>query len=321
MQASYLIKFPNTIYINNFSSLTPNGILSRSMGAMDKNKLFSFNDKNVSEDLSNHIGSKGFRFHDRSSKLCLVVAKKCLESHSNSENVSVIVGSNGALQSQASVVEEAIKTPQFMNPKSYPNRGCNVIAGQISLMFGLRGESTVISNNMRSGIDSIIYGVRKINQSNNPCLVVAGEAISDARNVHTSFFVDRNAIEGAVAVLLSTKNDLDTDHSITVEGYLQAGSGVVNYQDIVDEIKKDFSIREEELAIVYETQKEISFKTNSFSISKRHELFGATTLLGAVEMIASFSSDDRISYYLIVCVDYKGCISCVLLKRNSIKLA
>jgi hypothetical protein len=96
-----------------------------------------------------------------------------------------------------------------MNPKAYPNRGCNVIAGQASLMFKLLGESTVISAGYRSGVDALIYAVRKVLVADRPVpyLVAAGEGLSEARALRKKHKTCAGsnyiaAAEGSVALLV-----------------------------------------------------------------------------------------------------------------------
>ena len=203
-----------------------------------------------------------------------------------------------------------------MNPKSYPNRGCNVIAGQISLFLGLRGESTVISANMRSGIDSLIYAIRKISQNHVPCLIVAGESMSLARERYTTFFEKRVPVEGAVAMLLGeTPSCLDKNHILTVEGYLQVSLDMVtDYEQLIDSIKRHFSIKDDKMLVIYDTPVGINFSSSFFDVTRKHELFGATALLGIAETLAVMMPN--ISHYLVICKDYNNCISSVLLKRT-----
>lgn len=140
----------------------------------------------VREDLAPYIGAKGLRFHDRSSRLALAATARLIEcepvgNRCPNDEVGVIVGSDGALQSQHEVVVAAMSNPRTMNPKSYPNRGCNVMAGQLSLMFGFRGESSVVSAGYRSSLDALVLAWRKCKLGAPPFVVAAGEGLSEPR--------------------------------------------------------------------------------------------------------------------------------------------
>lgn len=193
MQALFSLQLRQHIVISGFSVISPNGLFVwSSLKKVGVETFLELNgQKEVTLDLAPYIGTKGLRFHDRSSRLVLSAVKamldgvQCVADRSLNE-ISVVVGSDGALNAQHEAVVDVLTNPRMMNPKAYPNRGCNVIAGQVSLMFGLRGESSVISSGYRSGIDALIYSIRKCVVGQGTYIVASGEALCRARNIRST---------------------------------------------------------------------------------------------------------------------------------------
>lgn len=315
------VKLTKKIFITSWGCIIPDGVLS-SKG--DNNTLMNIPCKkeSIEYDLKEYIGAKGFRFHDRSAKLGLVASKVCLIASSllerySPEDINVIVGSDGALQSQMNVVFEAIETPQFMNPATYPNRGCNVIAGQVSLMFGFRGESTVISSQYRSGIEALIYAARKIENGAAPYLVLGAEALSEARDIRTNFdSINIHKIEGAVALTVeSDKGKIPTNELIgQIIGYKQfVCEQNETWENIAKEFIESFDIPLESVSYVYGKNEILEMYLNSTKYINPYELLGAGILLGLINIFLLEKNNQNI---LLVSTDDKNNYSLVLLKKH-----
>lgn len=357
---SYSVKLADEILISGFSAIQPNYIFSHQQ-VIAKNKFaenqpdnsvnFVMNTGELPEvafDLTTYIGRKGLRFHDRSSKLILAAIKavldetKLLERYSRCD-INLIVGSDGALQSQNDVVREAMLTPKMVNPKAYPNRGCNVIAGQASLMFGLLGESTVISSGYRSGIDALIYAVRKILVASRPVsyIVAAGEALSGARSWRKKYKtcaddyglpIESLPIEGAVA--------LTVERSINSSPHANQGYQVIGYQQISDSFDDQQGQKEKlihandflqkflfQLGYPYEAidtvivglEDRIDVQTKAGSYGVPYDVFGATGLLQLLETIGlnhAVNGDAQPQTIALSQSDQQRCMSMLLLRRK-----
>ncbi|NJR61136.1 MAG: hypothetical protein HC769_21275 [Cyanobacteria bacterium CRU_2_1] len=284
-------------------------------------------------DLAKYIGKKGLRFHDRSSKLTMTAVQillnetKLLDRYPSHE-VNLVVGSDGALQSQDEVVREAVFTPKLMNPKAYPNRGCNVIAGQVSLMFNFLGESTVISSGYRSGIDALIYAVRKVlvSSKNSPYVVAVGEGLSEARawrrkHKTRSGTQYLSPIEGAVALSVEKGNcfSAPTEDIYQVVGYQQARqetSSEVHIQEFIASLGYD--IQEIDVMIIaLEDVIQVWNKMTSQIVP--YDVFGATTLLKLSEIIGLDNyvySQDLPKTIAIYQSDQSSNASMILLRRK-----
>ena len=282
----------------------------------------------IQQDLSRHIGAKGFRFHDRSSKLNLIASKNCLQSSQlleryPSDSINVIVGSDGALQSQMNIVLEAVETPQFMNPQSYPNRGCNVIAGQVSLMFGLRGESTVVSSGYRSGLDAFIYAIRKVENGSQPYLVVAGESLSTARNVQTFSQNSQNReriTEGAIALTIEKEQPCANQNGqpiCKIIKYKQFSCAEESdWKKLAEDFIAPFNLYLNRLDYVYGRDEYLEIQMNEHIITNPYDLFGGTVLLGFCNVILHESS--RFRHTLLISSDKENNYGMILLKRARI---
>lgn len=342
---SYSVKLTDEILISGFSALQPQYWLTHQRVIAVAEPDYSsatipdIRASEVAFDLTEQIGKKGLRFHDRSSKLTLAVIKLLLEDTKlgdrySKQDINLVVGSDGALQSQQEVVREAMLTPKLVNPKAYPNRGCNVIAGQASLMFGLLGESTVISSGYRSGVDALIYAIRKVlvGQAAAPYIVAAGEALSEARSLRKKHKTCSGSnyilpIEGAVALSLERASavlpDTLPEQSVIYQiiGYQQIQQDTnLNLDDTLEQFLSslDYDASAVDVAIVgLEDNLQVQTQTDTTVVP--YDVFGVTPLLSMVEAIVGNPLQDRRNLPETIAIaesDRHGCSSIVLLKRR-----
>lgn len=324
MPALFSVRSINDVYLTATGGILPTGVFSSSVMSRPSQNLFALNDGFVTEDLSQYIGSKGFRFHDRSSKLILVAAKQCLEAsaflqRNRAETINVVVGSDGALKSQMDVVLEAIETPQFLNPKSYPNRGCNVIAGQVSLMFGLRGESTVLSAGYRSGTDALIYASRKIENGGAPYLVAAGEALSMERKVRTEATRSvkvQPMVEGAVSFTLERVPHKSTEgFSYRVVGYAQFSlPEQASWKALAEDFLNPFGVDLSGVDFICGQEGRLEISAEREVLDFPFDLLGCTSLVGLAGVL--LVPDKKSRYVLLVESSRHQSFSLVLLSST-----
>lgn len=335
---SYSVKLVDEILISGFSAIQPNYIFSHHR-IIAENVSSDFSavmdtggDTEVTFDLAEYIGKKGLRFHDRSSKLTLAAIRvllnetKLLDRYPSRE-VNLVVGSDGALQSQNDVVREAMLTPKAVNPKAYPNRGCNVIAGQASLMFGLLGESTVISSGYRSGIDALIYAVRKILVASSPIsyVVAAGEGLSEARSLRKKCKTCAEnhyilPIEAAVALTVERAVDRpEVEPAYRVVGYQQTQTENPDHAQVhLQEFVSSLGYSSEAIdAVIVGHEDMIHTKTQAGRVVP-YDVFGATGLLHLVEIfgLRHTCTDALPKTIALSQSDRNGCMSMLLLRRK-----
>jgi hypothetical protein len=336
---SYSVKLADEIIISGFSAVQPSYLFShRRLIAMappddSSNQVMDIGGSpEVPFDLSEYIGKKGLRFHDRSSKLTAAAIRILLNDTdllarcSNTE-VCLVVGSDGALHAQAEVVRDAMLTPRALNPKAYPNRGCNVIAGQASLMFQFLGESTVISSGYRSGIDALIYAIRKVLVADRPVpyIVAAGEGLSEARSLRkkhkscagTNYVA---AIEGAAALLVEKASPSTPSYSgsYQVMGYQQVHDAATPLDAMPAFIAAlGYQPHDMDQTIVgYEDVVQVHTATATRVVP--YDVFGATTLLQLLEAIGlsyHTQTKDTPKRVAIGSADRHGSISMLLLQK------
>jgi hypothetical protein len=338
---SYSVKLADEVIISGVSAIQPDYLFShrriiatneQNDSQADASKLG--NSTQVGFDLADYIGKKGLRFHDRSSKLILTAIKVLLDETGllqryPASEVCLVVGSDGALQSQNDVVREAMRSPKLVNPKAYPNRGCNVIAGQASLMFGLLGESTVVSSGYRSGIDALIYAVRKILVRSKPIsyVVAAGEALSEPRTLrkkHKAYLETQPIplIEGAVALSIEKASNFVPSNGATYQviAYQQSQEPYSTPEMAIEEFLTPLGYSIDQVdQIIAGCEDALSVKTKTNSHLVPYDVFGATTLLQLSEIIGMTqqSRSDELPKTIVVSEsDRYGYGSKVLLRRR-----
>lgn len=318
MQVLSLQKSKLSIALDDFALVAPHGIfrwkstqaINESSSLTELLKYYQLQHRVVDDDLSIFIGKKGLRFFDRSSKLMLAAVKLCLMGTESSnqqtdrENTSLIVGSDGALASQYAVTANAINQPHLMNPNNYPNRGCNVIAGQVSLKCGFRGESTVVSSGYRSGIDALICGVRKCYLYGGQFVVAAGESLSDARQLRHQWYHQNSQIpmiEGAVAFLI-LPNNKKKGTFLTVVGYQQCHADISKHTNIKHQFLTSLAWDKILVDLTIDgVDGHVEIFSPTMNLSTPFDAFGATSvMLLAIMLIQLAHSNKKDNYKLVI---------------------
>ena len=112
-----------------------------------------------------HLGKKGLRELDRSTRLLCSAAKLALDdarlliSDDNSDAVGISIGATfGSLHSISQFDRVGLtEGPRYVNPSHFPNTVINSPASQVSIRFGIKGFNTTISNGFCAGLDSLMY--------------------------------------------------------------------------------------------------------------------------------------------------------------------
>lgn len=327
MRPSFSARIDRPVVVSGFSLLRPAGL--RTVTAFGTSEVHwpSASPYAVDADLEPWIGSKGLRFHDKSSRLVLaalaaLVQESRLDQRHARDGVGLVVGSDGALLAQDEVVRDAMLTPSHMNPKAYPNRGCNVIAGQASLRFGVRGESSVVSSGYGSGIDALIYATRKLAVMPNPSaayLVAAGEALSCPRTwrkQHGSNAGISVMTEGAVACCLEAGADRIPPGGWHIEGFQQCHTAGQRLDDLYDSFLNDFGLQDADIHVrVQANRDQTSCRIDGVHTALPHDYFGASLLIAAFEAAAKLEQPGPALRISLVNLDRAGNTSMVLLQR------
>ena len=129
-----------------------------------------------------HLGSKGLRTLDRTTRLALVAAKLALEdaqcevTPANGKDVGVVLGSTmGSLHSISQFDMVGLRDgPRYVNPALFPNVVINSPASQVSIRFKLRGLSSTISTGFTAGLDAIGYALHLLQLGRVKAMVVGG---------------------------------------------------------------------------------------------------------------------------------------------------
>lgn len=327
MQPSFLARIERPVVISGFSLLRPTGL--RTVTAFGSREVHwpSASPYAVDADLEPWIGSKGLRFHDKSSRLVLaalaaLVQENRLDQRHARDGVGLVVGSDGALSAQDEVVRDAMLTPSFMNPKAYPNRGCNVIAGQASLRFGVRGESSVVSSGYGSGIDALIYAARKLAVTQHPSaayLVAAGESLSHPRTwrkQHGSNTGISVLAEGAVACCLETGPDLIPLGGWRIKGFQQCHAAGQHLDDLYGSFLDGFGLRDTDVHVrVQGNRDQSSCWMDGVHTALPFDYFGASLLMAAFDATAQIKQPGPVLHISLVNLDRSGNTSMILLRR------
>ncbi|MEO5377995.1 MAG: hypothetical protein H7832_09485 [Magnetococcus sp. DMHC-6] len=319
----------DNLYITKYALVGPQGIWpDLSCEASKKYTITEADKRSVDYDLSNFIGSKGLRFHDKSSKLAMTAVRILLDNLDNidrytMEDLSVVVGSDGALTLQYQVVAEALNNPRMMNPRLYPNRGCNVIAGQISLMFGLHGESTVVSSGYNSGVDSLIYASRKCLINNTLSYVVAGgESIGKARHLRTSLRSSKDGdevkeIEAGFACLVENQSIGNRTHNPkewNITAFLQRSIPGKHIETAISDFAVDNGFSMEEIHRCIYAVEGCGWIRNGSDIKPiPYDIYGGTILTAFFESVSKPSSNGQTMRCILANLDRHGMFSTVLL--------
>ncbi len=112
-----------------------------------------------------HLGKKGLRELDRSTRLICSAAKLALDdarlviTEDNSGRTGVSIGATFGSLSSISRFDRVGLTegPRFVNPSHFPNTVINSPASQVSIRFGIKGFNTTVSSGFCAGLDSLVY--------------------------------------------------------------------------------------------------------------------------------------------------------------------
>jgi len=115
-----------------------------------------------------HLGPKGIRTLDRTTRLALVAAKLALDdakleiTPEARKDIGVVLGCTmGSVRSISEFDLEGLREgPRYVNPALFPNVVMNSPASQISIRFQLRGANSTISTGFSAGLDAIGYAMR-----------------------------------------------------------------------------------------------------------------------------------------------------------------
>ncbi|MBN2374023.1 beta-ketoacyl-[acyl-carrier-protein] synthase family protein [bacterium] len=164
---------PNGIGKDNFWDALSNGISGiKPISMFDTGKYDSKSGGEIADfDAGGHLGRKGIRDLDRSSKLISVAVKLALEdsgidiSNTNTYDTGIVVGTSlGSVRSISEFdITGLIEGPSYVNPAHFPNTVINSPASHASIMFDIRGLNSTISSGFCSSLDAIIYACDSIN--------------------------------------------------------------------------------------------------------------------------------------------------------------
>jgi 3-oxoacyl-[acyl-carrier-protein] synthase II len=112
-----------------------------------------------------HLGKKGLRDLDRSTRLLCATAKLAIDdsklqiSEANTNSAGVSIGASfGSLHSISQFDRTGLlEGPRAVNPSHFPNTVINSPASQVSIRFKIRGFSTTISTGFCAGLDAVMY--------------------------------------------------------------------------------------------------------------------------------------------------------------------
>lgn len=133
-------------------------------------------------DAKAHLGCKGLRLLDRSTKLVNVAAKLALEdarftvTEDNADDVGVVLGTTlGSVCSISEFDKQALtEGPRSVNPALFPNTVINSPASQISIRFGIKGFNTTIATGFTSSLDALKYASDFIQWDRAKAVLVGG---------------------------------------------------------------------------------------------------------------------------------------------------
>jgi 3-oxoacyl-[acyl-carrier-protein] synthase II len=129
-----------------------------------------------------HLGPKGLRTLDRTTRLALVAAKLAIEdarlpvTEQTSRQIGVVLGSTmGSLRSISEFDLQGLREgARYVNPALFPNVVMNSPASQIAIRFGLRGLNATVSTGFTAGLDAIGYAVDLLRLGRACAMLVGG---------------------------------------------------------------------------------------------------------------------------------------------------
>jgi 3-oxoacyl-[acyl-carrier-protein] synthase II len=122
-------------------------------------------------DAAAHLGRKGLRSLDRSTRLLCAATRLGLEDsrmkirRENTYDTGIVVGTTMGSVRSISDFDKAglVDGPSYVNPAHFPNTVINSPASQASIMFDIRGLNATISSGFCSALNAAIYAFDSIN--------------------------------------------------------------------------------------------------------------------------------------------------------------
>jgi 3-oxoacyl-[acyl-carrier-protein] synthase II len=132
-------------------------------------------------DAALHLGKKGLRDLDRSTRLVCSAAKLAIDdaglliTEDNTHDMGVSIGTTfGSLHSISQFDRSGLmEGPRFVNPSHFPNTVINSPASQVSIRFTIKGFNTTVSTGFCAGLDAVSYAADFI-KLNRADVVLAG---------------------------------------------------------------------------------------------------------------------------------------------------
>lgn len=129
-----------------------------------------------------HLGPKGLRTLDRTTRLALVAAKQAIDdarlevTPETCNEIGVVLGCTmGSVRSISEFDLQGIREgPRYVNPALFPNVVMNSPASQIAIRFQLRGHNSTISTGFTAGLDAIGYALQLLQLGRVNAVVVGG---------------------------------------------------------------------------------------------------------------------------------------------------
>ncbi|MER5463029.1 beta-ketoacyl synthase N-terminal-like domain-containing protein [Streptomyces sp. NPDC002668] len=113
-------------------------------------------------DFALHLGRKGLRNLDRTTKLGLVACRQALHAHDApaESGTGVVIGtSTGSVRSSAEFCRDTLvhERPYLVNAAAFPNTVMNCCAGQIAIRNSLRGVNATVAGGQLSSLFAFRY--------------------------------------------------------------------------------------------------------------------------------------------------------------------
>jgi len=129
-----------------------------------------------------HLGPKGLRTLDRTTRLALVAAQFALKdaalevTPAGCQDIGVVLGCTmGSVRSISEFDVESLREgPRYVNPALFPNVVINSPASHIAIRFQLRGVNSTISTGFTAGLDAIGYALRLLQLRRVKAVLVGG---------------------------------------------------------------------------------------------------------------------------------------------------
>ncbi|MET8628217.1 beta-ketoacyl synthase N-terminal-like domain-containing protein [Kitasatospora sp. NPDC004669] len=131
-------------------------------------------------DFTEHLGRKGLRHLDRTTKLGLLACKLALDGtgeQTSDPATGVVMGtSTGSIRSTAEFCRDTLvhDRPYLVDAGSFPNTVMNCCAGQIAIRYGLHGVNATLAGGQLSSLLALRYARNALVGRQSPRLLVGG---------------------------------------------------------------------------------------------------------------------------------------------------